>query len=94
MIQIGSGSYVRHADITQVISLTEMRDMSEIKCAYTNGQVFVIAERHHCSSIYLAAGRIFISPVSATTIRNRMLAADWSNIFDSHNNADCATGRR
>ena len=36
MIQIGSGSYVRRADITQVIALTDMRDMSEIKNAYAN----------------------------------------------------------
>lgn len=59
MIQIGSGSYVRRADITQVIALTDMRDMSEIKNAYANGKVLVIAGRNHCTAIYLADGRIF-----------------------------------
>lgn len=82
MIQIGSGSYVRRADITQVIALTDMRDMSEIKNAYANGKVLVMAGRNHCTAIYLADGRIFISPVAAKTIRSRMQAADWSNIFD------------
>lgn len=82
MIQIGTGTFVRHDDIVRVAALSDIQDMSEIKCGLANGNVIAIAGRSHCTGVFLSDGKIVISPVAARTIKSRMHAADWSNIFD------------
>ena len=82
MIKIGKGTFVRHDDIVRVAALSDIQDMSEIKCGLANGTVIAIARRSHCSAVFLSDGKIIISPVAAKTIKSRIQAADWSNILD------------
>ncbi len=82
MIQIGKGTFVRHDDIVRVAALSDIQDISEIKCGLANGTVIAIAGHSHCSAVFLSDGKIIISPVAAKTIKSRMRAVDWSGIFD------------
>lgn len=82
MIQIGKGTFVRRDDIVRMAALSDIQDMSEIKCGLANGNVIAITGRAHCAAVFLSDGKIVISPVAARTIKSRMQAADWSNIFD------------
>lgn len=82
MIQIGKGTFVRHDDIVRVTALSDIQDMSDIKCGLANGYVIAITGRSHCSAVFLSDGKIIISPVAAKTIKSRMCAVNWSGIFD------------
>ncbi len=82
MVQIGTGTYVRHSDIIQIISLMDKDDMSDIQQARVEGRVIAIGGKPRCTAVYLKDGRIFLSPLSAKTIRNRFLAANWTGFLD------------
>lgn len=84
MIQIGSATFVRHEDIVRLAALSDISEMSEIKCGLANGTVIAITGRSHCTAVFLRDGKIFISPVSAKTIKSRIQAADWSNSLTNH----------
>lgn len=81
MIQIGTATFVRACDIMQIISLTDKKDLSDIRQARAEGRVIPIGEIPHFTAVYLKDGKIFLSPLSAKTIQNRFKAADWSSFL-------------
>ncbi len=81
MIQVGTRTYVRLADIESVSSLTELSDLSKVRTARKEGRAVVLTGKTNCTAVFLTDGKVILTSASAKLIRDRIQAADMTSVL-------------
>ena len=82
MIQVGTRTYVRLADIVSVSCVTELADLSRVRTAREEGRAVVLTGKTNCTAVFLTDGKVILTSVSAKLIRDRIQAADMISILN------------